>query len=345
MNRCVGVVEGKGSELDKFNHNGEGQMNEQNKRTLVERRSFAEVVFARETPLERKERAYRCPHEDITTLCLTCAGLSVSDVNRWNLLRTIERHIRSHGPSVDPNIRVRISGNDCVLIPRSENTVAATQISDWYECDDCYRTSEVPANKSLSKCPRCGGPVHPIAEPFQRTNFSPYIGNGAKEENYAGTYTESRKMESIAVRDLYTDPNSRFQKGGTGFLRIPLDAPRETRAESPDWLPVRGRFIETLRHTRSQRAERILRGFYLNGKTDKELAKSECWAADSIKKERRDLVRRGTDYFRIAAARHPPSPAMGERRAVARPTLGGVSGSPLRAQCTMAVYRKKERRD
>jgi hypothetical protein len=320
-------------------------MNGKNKGIPVELRSTGEIAFAREARLEINDRAYHCRHEDITTLCLTCAGLSVSDVNRWNPLRTIERRMRSHGPSVDPSIRVRISRNDCILVSRSEWKLPAKEISDWCQCSDCYRIFEMRANQPLEQCPRCGKPVDAIAEPFQRTSFSPYIGTGAEGKNYAGTYTESRKMGRIAARDLYADPNSRFQKGGTGYLRIPLGAPRDTRADAPDWFPVRVLFIETLRRSRAERAEHILRGFYIDGKTDKELAKSECWAADSIKKARQDLVRRGTDFFRVMAAKHPPSPAMGERRAVARPALGGVSGSPLRAQCTMPVYRKKERRD
>lgn len=302
MNGFVAVVSGKGSELDKFNHKGEGQMNEPNKRTLVERSSTAEIVFARETPLEKKDRAYRCPHGNVMVLCLTCAGLAVDDAKKWNLLRTNERHIDSHGPNVDSSIRVRISRNDCVLISRSERTVPANDISDWYECGVCYRIFEIPASRALTRCPECSQPVHYIAEPFQRTSFSAYVGNGAGEENYAGAYSQRRNTDSIAARDLYNDANSRFQKGGTGYLRVPLDAPRDTRGHAPDWLPARELFIETLRHNHSERAERILRGFYLDGKTDKHLAESEGWATDSIKKERHDLVRRGTDFFRINAA-------------------------------------------
>ena len=317
MNSFVRVVDSNGSELEKFNRKGEGKMQEPNGRTLGQQESTVELVLTREAPLRESGRAYRCRDGNIKVLCLRCAGLSSDETMKWNLLRTIERHIDSHGPSVNSSFCVRISSSDRVLVSRSENAMPATEISEWYECEDCYSISEVPANKSLAKCPGCGGPLRSVAEPFQRTNFSPYIGNGSREENYAGAYTEGRNAESVVVRDLYTDPNSRFQKGGTGFLRNPLDAPRDTRADAPDWLPVRGRFIETLRHTRSQRAERILRGFYLDGKTDKQLAESEGWAANSIKKERHDLVRRGTDFFRIAAAKHPPRPTMSERRAMA----------------------------
>ncbi len=302
MNGFVADVSSKGSELDKFDHKGEGQMTEQNRGTLVERNPIAKIVFACETPLEKKQRAYRCPHGNITVLCLACAGIAVDDAKKWNLLRSNERHIDSHGPNVDSRICVRISRNDCVLISRSERTVPANDISDWYECGVCYKLLEIPASRALTRCPKCGQLVHYIAEPFQRTSFSAYVGNGAGEENYAGAYSKRRNTDGIAARDLYSDANSRFQKGGTGYLRMPLDAPRNTRGDAPDWLPARELFIETLKHSHSQRAERILRGFYHDGKTDKQLAESEGWATDSIKKERHDLVRRGTDFFRINAA-------------------------------------------
>jgi hypothetical protein len=119
-------------------------------------------------------------------------------------------------------------------------------------------------------------------------------------------------MEDITVRDLYCDPNSGFQKGGTGYLRIPLDAPRKTRTDAPEWIPDRGIFIHNLRPRRAARAERILCGFYVDGQTDKQIADAVGWSKDAIKKERYALIRRGNDFFRIPAAKRPPCPAIDE---------------------------------
>lgn len=287
-------------------------MSEQNKGTLGEQESIVEIVLARENPLEKKERAYRCQHGNCTLLCLTCAGLSASDVKKWNRLRTGGRHINPRESKLNSQVFVKISRSDCVLVSRSGSTVPAKEISDWYECLGCGRTTEMPASELLAQCPGCGGSIESIAEPFQRHQFSAYIGNGKETENYGGNHSSVRKLGEIIVRDLYSDPNSGFQKGGTGYLRIPLDAPRNSRVDPPEWLADRELFIRTLKSHRAARAERILYKFYIGRETDHEIAESERWSKDAIKNERHALVRRGNHFFSSCGAKHPPSPAMHE---------------------------------
>jgi hypothetical protein len=119
--------------------------------------------------------------------------------------------------------------------------------------------------------------------------------------------------EDALLSDLFTDPNSRFQEGGTGYLRIPLDAPRtDRRADAPEWLDCRESFLRTLRKPRAERAELILQGFYVEEKTDEQIAEAVGWAKDSIKKERKHLINEGNNFFRVSAAKHPPSPAITE---------------------------------
>jgi hypothetical protein len=307
----------KSRELDKFNLEGQ-QLNEQNHGTVrilpnsIEEQSIEEIAFDRETPLERKERAHRRSHGNARLLCLTCAGLSESDAKEWNRLRTRGRCHNARGLSLGSYFPARISESDCVLASRSQSTLSATEISDWYECRDCYRTIESPGNKSLIQCPTCCGRVDSVAEPFQRTQFSPHMGNGAEAENHVGPCIERRRMKDIAVRHLYSDPNSGFQKGGTGYLRVPLDASRKTRADAPEWLPDRELFFQTLKPRRTARAERIFCGFYIHGQTDKQIAYAVSWSKDAIKKERYDLMRRGNEFFRSLAAKRPPCPAIDE---------------------------------
>jgi hypothetical protein len=119
-------------------------------------------------------------------------------------------------------------------------------------------------------------------------------------------------MEAIPVCDLYSDPNSGFQKGGTGYLRVPLDAPRNTKADSPEWLLDRELFFQTLSPRRAVRAERIFCGFYINGQTDKEIACAVSWTKDALKKERYALRRKGNEFFRSLTARRPPCSAIDE---------------------------------
>ncbi len=366
MKRDVAIVEGSGSEMDKFNNEGESQMNEpkQAPRSLVlgravrsakygtgfvsaiegdavavrfwkdgyktfykseagypfelldkirtvEKKSTVEIVLSRETPLEKKERTRRCSHGKARLLCLTCAGISATDAKKWNRLRSSGRRHEARG--LRSYTSTRISQSDCVLVSRSDSTLPAKEISDWYQCRRCYSIFEMPCNKPLPECPRCRGQVEAIAEPFQRTNFSPYIGNGADEESYVAAYRKCEKAENVELPGLYRDPNSGFQKGGTGYLRIPLDAARGTRAAAPAWLHFRENFTQTLRPRRAARAERILCGFYVDGMTDKQIAESEDWTKDAIKKERHHLLRSANDFFRSVLAKHPPSPAIDEK--------------------------------
>ena len=202
---------------------------------------------------------------------------------------------------------LRISGgNDSVLVSRRKKTVAKNEISDWYRCLKCERITEVPSKNELTECPHCGGAVVAVAEPFQTTQFSPRIGGGSKRTAYAGAAPapkprrfEGRKLtKGETLKDLYNDPNSRFQKGGTGYLRIPLDEPRSTRAAAPEWLHRRKDFFKTLKANRAARAERILSGFYLEGKTDSQIAETLGWTKDAVKTERADLIEMGNRFFR-----------------------------------------------
>jgi DNA-directed RNA polymerase subunit RPC12/RpoP len=196
---------------------------------------------------------------------------------------------------------LRISGNDSVLVSRREKTVATGEISDWYRCLKCERITEVPSKDELTKCPHCGGTVVAVAEPFQTTQFSPHIGGGSKRTAYAGAAPAPkapRSEEAEILRSLYGDPNSRFQAGGTGYLRKPLDEARSTRADAPDWFRHREAFLKTLKPNRAVRAEQILSAFYLGDKTDSQIAETLGWTKDAVKKERADLIRMGNRFFR-----------------------------------------------
>ena len=159
----------------------------------------------------------------------------------------------------------------------------------------------MPSKDELSKCPHCGGAVVAVAEPFQTTQFSPHIGGGAKRMAYAGAEPirkAPRSDEAKKLRGLYGDPNSRFQAGGTAYLRIPSDEARSTRADAPEWLHRRQDFFKTVNAPRAVRAEKILGGFYLEGKTDSQIAQTLGWTKDAVKKERADLLRLGNRFFR-----------------------------------------------
>jgi len=179
--------------------------------------------------------------------------------------------------------------------------VSKSEISDWYGCLTCGRINEIAASKGkLTECVHCHGAVILVGEPFQTVQFSPHIHHGAKRGDYAGAapiQKASLSEEAINVRDLYADPNSKFQEGGTGFIRIPLDEPRTTRADAPQWLHRRQDFFRTLKASRSARAEQIFFGFYLGDKTDKQIAETLGWRKDSVKKERAVLLRRGNRFF------------------------------------------------
>jgi len=159
----------------------------------------------------------------------------------------------------------------------------------------------VPIKAKLTQCPHCGGAVVAIAERFQATQFSPVIGEGAKRKEYKDAKPipkAPRSEKAKTLRDLYGDPNSRFQKGGTGYLRVLLDEPRSTRADAPEWLHRRQDFFKTVNVPRAVRAEKILGGFYLEGKTDSQIAQTLGWTKDAVKKERADLLRLGNRFFR-----------------------------------------------
>jgi hypothetical protein len=131
--------------------------------------------------------------------------------------------------------------------------------------------------------------------------------------------------EGIIARDLFLNPNSTFQAGGVGVFRSPLDAPRSTRTCAPDWISRRGIFLRTLAKGRSERGERILGGFYGDCKTDEQIAATEGWGKDSIKKERKCLLRAGDRYFSAPAAKHPPSAAIRGRDKMAGGCLAAAA--------------------
>ena len=199
-----------------------------------------------------------CKHGESRHFCCRCAGLSDIEIEQWKQYRSNERRITRR---VDSNryIVVRISRNDCVLISRHESKLSKSEISDWYECLRCGRINEIAASKGrMTECALCHGAVIPVGEPFQTAQFSPRIHDGAERRAYADAQPiqkASRSEEAINTRDLYADPNSRFQEGGTGFLRIPLNEPRSTRADVPEWLDQRQDYFKTLKASRAARAE------------------------------------------------------------------------------------------
>jgi hypothetical protein len=231
------------------------------------------------------------------------------EIEQWKNYRSYERPILQ-GAGSNRHIDVRISSSDCVLTSRPDTKVPKGEISDWYECPGCGRIHEMAASKArLTECSHCGGEVILRAEPFQTTQFSRSIHDGANRADYAGAapiQKASCSEETIFLRDLYADPNSRFQEGGTGFLRIPLDEPRSTRADAPGWLHQRQSFFRTLKASRAARAEQIFCGFYLGDKTDTLIAETLGWRKDSVKKERTVLLRRGNRFFEARANEPPP---------------------------------------
>jgi hypothetical protein len=243
----------------------------------VKGRSIVEKALARETSAAKKERALRCMHNDSRALCVKCAALAPKDIKTWNLNRTTERRITRRGLSQVRYKSVGISSGDCVLTSRREKTA-------------------------------------PTGEPLNE--YQSEIGNGAGRKDYADAKPVQRaplSEEAAIAKDLFANPTSGLQKGGTGYLRIPLSAPRASRAHAPEWLDFRGGFIRSLRGKRSSRAEAILGKFYVEGMTDEQIAGIIGWTKDAIKNERKHLLVRGNQFFRDTAAKHPPSPAIGER--------------------------------
>ena len=229
-----------------------------------------------------------CQHGESRCLCCRCAGLSDREIDQWKPYRSAERHIRRLAPK--RYVGVRISRNDWVLTSRREKR---------YQCLGCERTTEVRSKDEPTQCPHCGGAVAPVAERFQASQFSPLIGRGAEIKDYLSTAPNRKDPDSeeAAIRGLYGDPNNRLQKGGTGYLRKPLDEPRSTRADAPEWLHRREDFFKTLKPSRSDRAEKIFYGFYLDDKTDGQIAETLGWSKDSVKKERAVLIQRGNRFF------------------------------------------------
>jgi hypothetical protein len=268
--------------------------------------NYAYEVIARPDEAAGK-RSDCCQHRVIRPLCGKCAGLSENEIRTWRRYRTNERPILRIGPKQYRN--VLISGSDGVLVSRPSNTIPNWVISDWYECLECGRIAEIPGiNDLLTNCPDCDGAVIPVAEPFQTTQFSPLIGAGARPEAYAGAEPIPKTLseEAAQLQDLFSDPNSRFQEGGTGYLRILLGAPRKTRADAPAWLDRREDFFKTFKARRAVRAEQIFREFYIDDKTDTQIAGALGWKKDSVKKERGDLIRRGNRFFGALANEPPP---------------------------------------
>ena len=309
MKRNVVVAEEMAVSCANFNNEGESQVNEQSKGnaylTVDLNARTEETISANETSLEKKERTYRCVHGNVRVLCVTCAGLSESDLKRWNRVRTRARHIKRCGTRLVSYSYTRIAESDCVL-------VSSPEIADCYECCYCQDIIEWDDLKSLKTCPSCGEPVQLSDEFFQPTQFSPAIGTGTKAVTHIRNSFSGAGSGESSVRDLYTDPNSRFQKGGTGHIRLPLDATRETRANPPEWLPNRELFLKTLRCRRALRAERILSGFYLNEERDTQIAAAIGWTKDAVKKERKTLIQTGDDFFRLGLEECPPCPAIFE---------------------------------
>jgi len=265
------------------------------------------------------------------------------EIEHWKDYRSYERPIIRRAGS-GRYIDVKISGNDCVLTSGRETKISKSEISDWYECLTCGRINEIAASKGkMIECVHCHGAVVPVGEPFQPFQFSKDIGNGAGRRQYTDAkpiHNSPRSQESAILTDLYADPNSRFQKGGTGYLRVPLDEPRNTRADVPEWLHHRDDYFKTLKASRAARAEQIFCGFYLSDKTDRQIAETLGWRKDSVKKERTVLLRRGNRFFgNLGQPKHPPSPAISE----GEETLQGTDRPPPRNN--LAASTKTHRND
>lgn len=279
-----------------------------------EYQGIIERVLSRETPLEKWERGFRCPHAGPRTLCLKCAGLDDNEIKRWRKYRTRGRFVTRGLLSYVP---VTISRADCILASRQQGAVSLSKVSDWYKCRKCGRTTEVENGKQRPEsCPQCSGSLISVPEPFQTCEFSPEAGIAAKASDYAGAGPAERpaSSETLAIAlELFLDPNSRVQEGGVGYLRVPLSAPRATRADAPQWIDIRENFLGTLKSSRAVRGDEILRRFYLEDETDTQIAKAVAWTKDAVKKERGTLIRQGNEFFRQRSAKYPPSPAVSER--------------------------------
>ena len=221
---------------------------------IVKKQSAVERVLARETPTEKKNRARTCRHRENRHFCLKCEGLEDAEIEKWNRYRSTERRINPRGLSLNRYVPVKISSSDQILISKPENALPADEISNAYHCRHCGTITDARTTAArLVLCPHCNEALVPIPEPFQNCQFSAEIGNGARSTNYADAKPiqhAPHSEEAASARGLYTDPNSRFQKGGTGYLRIPLDAPRSTRADAPEWLDCRESFLRTLKKSR-----------------------------------------------------------------------------------------------
>jgi hypothetical protein len=232
--------------------------------------------------LGKKHAPIDCPHGEVRLLCLKCAGLSEGQIRQWDRLRTRERHISPCGKRSYSH--TKISGGDRVL---------TSSILDLYyclDCDDTFRTDELTTTKS---CPMCGELLRSSDEFFQTTGFSSLL----------GSTTGSRDVSTVAAFGA----NSGVQKACIGRIRTPLEAARDNRANPPGWLYDRQSFLKTLKDKRALRGEQILVEFYVNKETDTQIADALHWTKDAVKKERKDLVKRGNKFFSTIG--YPPSPA------------------------------------
>src|SRR5690348_15745856 len=79
--------------------------------------------------------------------------------------------------------------------------------------------------------------------------------------------------DTVALRELAPEDNEMRKIGfEIGYLRTPIDAPRCTRTDAPDWFHLRSVFFQTLDRGRAERAERIFVSFYMVEQTDTEIA-------------------------------------------------------------------------
>src|ERR1039458_3947232 len=219
----------------------------------VKRQSVVEKARARETRTEKGERALRCSHRDKRSLCPKCAELPESEVEKWNPRRTNERRVSSRGLSLNQYNGVTLASNDRVLVSRPRDGQPVDAVSSSYQCRQCGARASQPGI-----CSRCAWALVAVSEPSQRKQFSSEFGKGARRGDYADAQPAGRapnSKEAAVARDFFMT-----SKGGTvsGYIRIPLSAPRGTRADTPGWIEQRGRFLQTLAKDRVERAERIL---------------------------------------------------------------------------------------
>ena len=204
---------------------------------------------------------------------------------------------------------VLISGNDGVLVSRPSNTIPNRVISDWYECLVCGRIAEVPgSNDLLTNCPDCDGALIPVARSRSRLLSSLLLLALGPDRRPMRVRSQSEDSlgEAAPIARLVQRAQQQIPGRRNSLPRlvwVPLGKRGRMR---PHGSTIREDFFKTFRARRAVRAEQIFREFYIDDKTDTQIAGALGWKKDSVKKERGDLVRRGNRFFGVCNAQTPP---------------------------------------